>query len=67
MLNYPENKNSITEGAKMYYMGVNHHKQYSHMTILDKGGEVLKEGIVNNDQKNVQEFLLGFEGVKAVV
>ena len=51
----------------MYYMGVDHHKQYSHMTILDKEGEVLKAGIVNNNQKNVQEFLLGFEGIRAVV
>ena len=51
----------------MYYMGVDHHKQYSHMTILDKEGEVLKEGIVNNYQKDIQEFLLGFEGIRAVV
>ena len=51
----------------MYYMGVDHHKQYSHMTILDKEGAVLKEGIVNNDQEDIREFLLGMESVKAVV
>ena len=34
----------------MYYMGVDYHKQYSHLTILDKGGEVLRSGVVTNDQ-----------------
>jgi len=51
----------------MYYMGVDYHKQYSHMTILNKGGEVIKEGIVNNYEEDIRRFLLGFEGVKAVV
>jgi transposase len=51
----------------MYYMGVDYHKQYSHLTILDKGGEVLRSGIVTNDQEDIRRFILGFENVKAVV
>jgi transposase len=51
----------------MYYMGVDYHKQYSHLTILDKEGKVMKSGIVTNDQEDIRGFLLGFEEVKAVV
>lgn len=51
----------------MYYMGVDYHKQYSHLTILDRGGEVLRSGVVTNDQEDIRRFLLGFENVKAVV
>lgn len=51
----------------MYYMGVDYHKQYSHLTILDKGGKVLKSGMVTNDQEDIRRFLVGLENVKAVV
>jgi len=51
----------------MYYMGVDYHKQYSHLTILDKEGEVKKTGIVTNDQEDIGRFLLGFKKLTAVV
>jgi transposase len=51
----------------MYYMGVDYHKQYSHLTILDKGGEMLRSGIVTNDQEDIRRFIHGFKNVRAVV
>jgi len=48
-------------------MGVDYHKPYSHLTILGKGGVVLRSGIVTNDQEDISQFLLGLENVKAVV
>lgn len=26
----------------MHYMGIDHHKQYSHITVLNEKGEVIK-------------------------
>jgi transposase len=51
----------------MYYMGVDYHKQYSHLTVLDKGGKVLRSGMVTNDQEDIRRFLVGLENVKPVV
>jgi len=28
----------------MNYMGIDHHKQYSHITLMDDVGEVIKSG-----------------------
>jgi len=32
----------------MNYMGIDHHKQYSHITLVDEKGEKLKSGRVLN-------------------
>ena len=32
----------------MHYMGIDHHKQYSHITVLDERGEVIKAERVGN-------------------
>jgi len=51
----------------MNYMGIDHHKQYSHITLLDEKGEKLKYGRVSNLRSELENFLLGIEEVKAVV
>jgi len=38
-------------------MGIDHHKQYSHMTLMDENGKVLKAGRVLNLRSEVEEFL----------
>lgn len=51
----------------MKYMGIDHHKQYSHMTILDKNGKELKSGNVRNTYYEVESFINGKgEEIKAV-
>jgi len=51
----------------MNYMGIDHHMQYSHITLLDEKGEKLKSGRVANLRSELENFLLGIEEVKAVV
>ena len=41
----------------MYYMGIDHHKQYSHITVLNEKGEVIKTEKVWNIGREVKEFL----------
>ena len=52
----------------MYYMGIDHHKQSSHLTILDEQGEVIKTEAVVNRRVELESFLEGFIGdLKAVI
>jgi transposase len=51
----------------MNYMGIDHHKQYSHITLLDEKGEKLKSGRVANLRSELENFLSGIEEVKAVI
>jgi len=52
----------------MNYIGIDHHKQYSHMTIMDEAGKVLKAGNVLNIRNEVEDFLEGkAEETKAVI
>ena len=41
----------------MNYMGIDHHKQYSHMTLIDENGKVQKAGRVLHLHNEVEEFL----------
>jgi len=45
----------------MYYMGIDHHKQYSHITVLNEKGEVIKTEKVWNIGREVKEFLSGLD------
>jgi len=38
-------------------MGIDHHTQYSHMTLMDENGKVLKAGRVLSLRSDVEEFL----------
>jgi len=51
----------------MYCMGIDHHKQYSFITVVDEGGDVVKSGKVNNMSFELENFLYGMEDVKGVV
>jgi len=43
----------------MNYMGIDHHKQYSHMTLMDENGNVLRATRVLNSRSEVEEFVRG--------
>ena len=43
----------------MNYIGIDHHKQYSHMTVMDQKGKVIKTGKVGNYRCEVEGFLEG--------
>lgn len=52
----------------MYAIGVDFHKAYSHMTVLDQEGHILKVGRVLNTAAAVQAFVAPFRtGGQAVV
>ena len=55
-------------GATMNFMGIDQHKQYSHMTLMDKEGGVLRSDRVCNSREEIRGFLEGIDGkVRAVV
>jgi transposase len=43
-------------------MGIDHHKQYSHITVLDERGEMIKADRVGNTHKEVEVFLHDLDG-----
>ena len=38
----------------MNYMGIDHHKQYSHLTLVDEKGKKLKSGRVENHRIEIE-------------
>ena len=48
-------------GAQMNYVRIDHHRQYSHMTLMDEKGNVVTSGKAAHLRSEVEEFL---EGVK---
>jgi hypothetical protein len=51
----------------MNYVGIDHHRQYSHITWLDEKGEVVKSGRVANRRRELEGFLEGARDVRAVI
>jgi len=51
----------------MNYAGIDHHRQYSHITWLDEKGEVVKSGGVANLRRELESFFRGVRDVKAVI
>ena len=51
----------------MHYVGIDHHRQYSHITLLDEEGEIVKSGRVANLRRELEKFLQGIEKIKAVI
>jgi hypothetical protein len=43
----------------MNYVGIDHHRQYSHMTLMDQEGQVLRSGWVPNLRAEIEKFLEG--------
>ena len=48
----------------MHYIGIDHHRQYVHITLPDVKGEKLKYGRVANLRSKLDNFLLGIKEVK---
>jgi transposase len=46
----------------MNYIGVDYHKHYSHVTVVDDQGSVLRSGRVTNEENDLEEFLGGLDG-----
>ena len=51
----------------MNYVGIDHHRQYSHLTVMDQQGQVLRSGRVPNLQSEIGRFLEGLEVLEAVI
>lgn len=51
----------------MNYVGIDHHRQYSHMTSMDQEGQVLRSGRVPNLRAEIEKFLEGGEAMEAVL
>lgn len=49
----------------MNYVGIDHHRQYSHLAMMDEEGQVLRTGRVPNLQSEIKRFLEGGEAVEA--
>jgi hypothetical protein len=43
----------------MNYMGIDHHKQYLHITLMDEKGKKLRSGRVANYRTELEKFLDG--------
>jgi transposase len=48
-------------------VGIDHHRQYSHLTVMDQESQVLRSGRVANLRAEIEKFLEGLEGVEAVI
>jgi transposase len=51
----------------MNYVGIDHHRQYSHMTLMDQEGQTIRSGRVPNLRAEIEKFLEGSEAVEAVI
>jgi transposase len=51
----------------MNYVGIDHHRQYSHLTMMDQEGQVLRSGRVPNLRSEIEKFLAGEEAMEAVL
>ena len=60
-------ENLLSGGAQMNYVGIDHHRQYSHMTLMDQEGQVLRSGRVPNLRAEIEKFLEGGEAMEAVI
>ena len=48
--------NYFQGGARRNYVGIDHHRQYSHMTLMDQEGQVLRFGRVPNLRSEMERF-----------
>jgi len=49
------------------YMGVDHHKQYSHVTVMNERGDLIRSGRIFNLRRDVEELLEEIGGEVAAV
>jgi hypothetical protein len=60
-------ENLFSGGAQMNYVEIDHHRQYSHLTLMDQEGQVLRSGRVPNLRAEIEKFLEGGEAMEAVI
>ena len=48
----------------MNFMGIDQHKQSSHITLMDDVGEVIKSGKVANYRTELEKYLAGIKDVE---
>ena len=41
----------------MQYVGVDHHKKFSYLSVMDEEGTVVKEGRIGNTKEALKRFL----------
>jgi hypothetical protein len=51
----------------MNYVGIDHHRQCSHKTLMDQEGQTIRSGRVPNLRAEIEKFLEGFESIEAVI
>jgi transposase len=51
----------------MNYVGIDHHRQYSHLTVMDQQGQVLRSGRVWNVRTEIEKLLEGLGEMEAVI
>jgi len=52
----------------MHYIGIDHHRQYSFLTVMDGDGQVVKQGKVLNYRLDMEDFIRDITGsIQAVI
>ena len=49
----------------MQYIGVDQHKKFSYIVVMDEKGRIVKEGKVVNDREELKKFLRGWREGRA--
>jgi hypothetical protein len=48
----------------MNYVDIDYHRQYSHLTVMDREGQTIRAGRVPNVRLEIEKFLEGLEPVR---
>jgi transposase len=51
----------------MQYVGVDHHKRFSYLAVMDEKGAIVKEGRINNTKESLKRFLGNSDEPKSAV
>ncbi|MGQ9618477.1 MAG: IS110 family transposase [Candidatus Aminicenantia bacterium] len=51
----------------MNYVGIDHHRQYSHLPVMDQESQVIRSRKVPNLRTEVEKFLEGLEAVETLI
>ena len=58
---------SILGGIQTNYAGIDHYRQYSHLTLMDEEGQVFWSGQVPNLRAEIEKFLEGIQEIEAII
>jgi len=51
----------------MNYIGIDHHKEFSHVTVMDERGTILRQGRIDNSAESVAELFADLAGPSVAV